>query len=295
MGKLSVVISTYNGEGKIEECLKSVSFADEIILINNSSTDKTVEIAQKYTSKIFQRPNNPMLNVNKNFGFSKASGDWILSLDDDERVTPKLKEEIQEVLRSSVFKNGYRIPRKNIIFGKWIQHAGWYPDYQLRLFRKGKGEFAKKHVHEMLSLEGEPGTFSGDLMHLNYESVSQFLDKMIRIYTTSEAQHLINNGYEFKLSDSIKMPTQEFLRRFFLQKGYKDGAHGLILSLLMSFYHLVVFAKLWEINKFKDSEENSLLIFEEEFRNVKKEVDYWVDKENGKLVKNLFKRILRFK
>lgn len=297
MSKLSVVISTYNGEEKLEECLKSVVFADEIVIVNNSSTDKTLEIAKKYTSKIFQRPNNPMLNVNKNFGFSKASGDWILSLDDDERVTPELALEIKAILARTKDQktNGYKIPRKNIIFGKWMQHSGWYPDYQLRLFKKGKGKFAQKHVHEMLTLEGEEGVLKGDLMHLNYQSVSQFLDKMIRIYTTSEAQYLTRSGYKLKLSDSIKMPTEEFLRRFFLQKGYKDGAHGLVLSLLMSFYHLVVFTKLWEMNKFKDLNESTLQLFKEEFGNVKKEVDFWVKKENEKSVKNVIRKILKLK
>src|SRR3989344_6713802 len=120
MGKLTVVVSAFNEERKIEACLKSVEFSDEIILVDGSSTDRTVEIAKKFKTKIYKRENNPMLNINKNFGFTKAKGDWILSLDADERVSEDLKKEINKVLKNVKDVNGYWIPRKQIIFGKWI-------------------------------------------------------------------------------------------------------------------------------------------------------------------------------
>src|SRR3989344_5797566 len=137
MSKLSVAISAFNEERKIEDCLKSVSFADEIIFVDNSSTDQTLKIAKKYTLKVFTRENNLMLNVNKNFGFSKASEEWILSLDADERITDELKKEIKSIIKNNKKDvNGFWIPRKNKIFGKWMEHTGWYPDYQLRLLKK---------------------------------------------------------------------------------------------------------------------------------------------------------------
>src|SRR3989344_3816517 len=144
MSKLSVVISAFNEERKIADCLSSVKFADEIILIDNTSTDKTQEVSKKFTSKIFIRPNNPMLNVNKNFGFAKTTGDWILSLDADEEVSKELADEIKTLIKKNPKENGFWIPRKNFTFGKWTEHAGWYPDHQLRLFRKDKGEFLDK-------------------------------------------------------------------------------------------------------------------------------------------------------
>jgi len=194
---LSVVISVYNGEKVLEDCLKSVAFAQEIIVVENSSTDKTAEIASKYTDKIFTRVNNPMLNINKNFGFSKATGNWILCLDADERITPELEAEIKRLnLDSNGKSDGYWIPRKNIIFGKWIEHTGWYPDYQLRLFRKSKGKFPEKHVHEMIKVEGETGYLKGDLLHYNYVTISQFLSKL-NIYVANEAEQLIAGGYKF--------------------------------------------------------------------------------------------------
>src|SRR3990167_9088197 len=138
---ITVVISAYNEQNLIEDCLKSVAkFADEIVFIDNTSQDSTVKIARKYTDKILIRENDPvMLNKNKNFGFTKATGQWIISLDADERITPELANEIKKKIKNTHI-NGFEVPRKNIIFGKWIQHSIWWPDYNLRLFRKGKGK-----------------------------------------------------------------------------------------------------------------------------------------------------------
>jgi len=280
MAKLSVVISAFNEEKKIEDCLKSVSFVDEIIFVDNSSTDQTLKIAKKYTAKVFTRENNPMLNVNKNFGFSKAKGDWILSLDADERVSEELRDEIKSQIanRKSQGVNGYWIPRKNIIFGKWIEHTGWYPDYQLRLFKKGKGKFKEEHVHEMIKLEGEVGRLESPIVHYNYENVSHFLKKTL-LYTENEADQLIEKGYNFAWQDSIRFPTKEFVSRFFAREGYKDGLHGLVLSLLMAFYHLLVFVNIWEKLKFKQIEEKEFLAnVRQEFRKGHKEVFFWFSK-----------------
>ncbi|MBL7159439.1 glycosyltransferase family 2 protein, partial [Candidatus Microgenomates bacterium] len=158
MIKITVVISAYNEEKNIKECLESVrQLADEIILIDNTSTDKTVEIASSMGQKvkIFIRPNNLMLNINKNFGFSKAVNEWILNLDADERVSKSLKHEIIKTLKQKNRVIGYWTPRKNIIFGKWIKHGIWWPDHQLRLFKKNKGGFPCKHIHEYLKVEGK--------------------------------------------------------------------------------------------------------------------------------------------
>ena len=293
---LSVVVSVFNGEKELDDCLKSVSFAQEIIVVNNSSTDKTEEIARKYTDKIFTRPNNPMLNVNKNFGFSKASSEWIFSLDADERITPELQKEIEDKIGNSV--NGYWIPRKNIIFGKWIEHTGWYPDHQLRLFRKNKGKFPEEHVHEAIKVEGEIGYLKNHINHINYESISQFLNKLATIYGPNEAGQLIKKGYSFDWRDAIRFPVKEFLSRFFAREGYKDGFHGLMLSLLMAFYHFIVFSYIWEKHKFKQiNDETMLAETEKEIAQSSKDLFFWFSKEKTKLIKNpiakIFHKILR--
>ncbi len=279
MTRLTVVISAFNQEGKVKACLESIQkLADEIIFIDNSSTDKTPQIAKDYTSKIFVKENNPMLNVNKNFGIGKAVEDWVLYLDGDEVVTPELKEEIKMITRpsTSLRAEGFFIPRRNIIFGKWIKHTGWYPDYQLRLFKRGKGKFPAVHVHEMIEVAGNVGHLKNDLEHPNYETISQFLFKMINLYTPNEAQVLLKNGYQFNWLDVLRMPAREFINRFFAQKGYQDGLHGLTLSLLMAFYHLIVVIRVWEVEKFKEVSQKEVLIgLGEESKKIKKELRFW--------------------
>lgn len=251
---ISVVVSAYNEEKKIEDCLKSAkAIADELIVVDNSSADSTPAIAKNLGAKVFTKENNLMLNVNKNFGFSKAKCDWILSLDADERVTDELAKEIRDLNEKSA--DAFYIPRKNIIFGKWIKNTGWYPDYQLRLFKKGKGKFAEKNVHEMLTVDGTTERLESPILHYNYESVSQFLNKMINTYTISEAEDKIKSGYKYSSIDIVKMPLSEFVKRFFAEKGYKDGMHGLVLSSLQAFYHFIVFVRLWEMNKYPDDPE----------------------------------------
>lgn len=290
---ISAVIIAYNEEKKIEDCLKSVSFADEIIFIDSSSTDKTVEIAKKYTSKIFTKPNNPMLNVNKNFGFTKASGEWILNLDADERVSNELQKEIKGVLKTSRDINGYWIPRKNIIFGKWIQSDLWWPDYQLRLFKKGKGKFPEKHVHEYLKLDGDTEKLQYSLIHENYSSVDQYLYKMINIYTGSEVKNRIENKTEVAWVDALRYPIDDFLKTFFSKKGYKDGLHGLVLSILQAFYMEIVFVKLWEKQGFKEENPDKFLerIYKE-FKRMGREFKYWFLTSWISETKNPFRKII---
>lgn len=294
MAKLSVVISAFNEEKKIEDCLKSLKFADEIIFVDNSSTDKTVRIARKYTDKIFIRPNNSMLNINKNFGFSKASGDWILSLDADERVSKELEEEIKKVVDGAAV-NGYWIPRKNIIFGKKMKHAGWYPDYQLRLIRRGKGEFPEEHVHEMIEVKGQTERLDNPIVHYNYDTVFQFTQKLVNVYALNEAEQMLKKGYKFAWQDAIRMPLKEFLSRFFAREGYKDGFHGLMLSILMAFYHFMVFTNIWEKYHFKEIGDRNLLSeTQTEFKSFYKEILFWFNIEKIKSIDNPIKKFIYY-
>lgn len=289
---VSVVISAYNEEKKIGECLESVSWADEIIVVDNESADKTAVIAKKHGAVVMSRQNNLMLNVNKNYGFSKAKHDWILSIDADERVSLELANEIKELFESGkTEKNGFSIPRRNIIFGKWMEHSGWYPDYQLRLFKKSAGKFEEKHVHEQIKLDGEPGVLQHPITHIHYESVSQFLHKTIVIYAPNEASELVRKGYKFNFSDAFRFPLNEFLSRYFAREGYKDGFHGLMLSMLMAAYHLIVFAFIWEMKGFKQLEEKDILIStEQEIAKGYKDIMYWIYTEKIKVTKNGLKK-----
>jgi (heptosyl)LPS beta-1,4-glucosyltransferase len=249
---LSVVVSAYNEEKKLGTCLSSVTHvADEIIVIDNSSTDQTAQIAGSFKAKVYKKENNVMLNINKNYGFEKATGDWILNLDADEEVTEGLKEEIRTILglELKAVKNGYWIPRKNIIFGKWIQYGLWWPDKQLRLFQKGNGKYQCKHIHEYIEVEGEMGELTQPYIHHNYDSISQYLSKLER-YTTHESNALKEAQYHLSWYDAIRFPSSDFIKIFFAQRGYKDGLHGLVLALFQAFYSFIVFTKLWEMEQF---------------------------------------------
>jgi glycosyltransferase involved in cell wall biosynthesis len=296
MHKVSIVISAFNEEKKIEACLKSAAFADEIIVVNNSSTDKTLEIAKKYTKEVFTQKNDPTeIDIQKNFGIEKATGDWIFILDADEEISPELAEEIKSICHPVSTHNdvaGFWIPRKNIIFGKWIEHTGWYPDPQLRLFRKGKGKFEKRHVHEPISITGQTEKLKAHLLHHNYENVSQFLQKSLLVYAPNEAEEMLRNGYVFDFKDSIKLPFREFLSRYFAREGYKDGFHGLVLSLLMAFYHFAIFVYLWEKRNFVE------LQYEDVKREIKQEVGtaqkdllFWISKRKIEDEKSELKKL----
>jgi glycosyltransferase involved in cell wall biosynthesis len=282
MGNISAVISAFNEEKNIEECLKSLKWVDEIIVIDNQSTDATAEIAKKMGATVHIRPNEPMLNKNKNYGFTKATSDWILNLDADERVTQELEREIKDILkiRNSQFAirnsiNGYWIPRKNIIFGKWIKHSLWWPDEQLRLFKKGNGKFPEKHVHEYLHVDGETKHLKNPLTHYNYISVSQFIYKVNEIYTKNETKNFIDSGGIISWEDTLKWPVFDFLKNYFALKGYKDGLHGLVLNLLQAFYTEVTFAKIWEKQGFPERD-----IKPEEIvkitKKLLKDLNYWL-------------------
>lgn len=242
----------YNEEKKLSRCLASVKWADEIIVVDNSSTDTSAAVAKKLGARVYKRPNNPMLNVNKNFGFGKATGDWILNLDADEEIPEDLAAEIKRVTRSPGNAVGYWIPRKNIIFGKWIEHGLWWPDRHLRLFLRGKGKFAEIHVHEYLEVQGPTETLAVPFIHHNYESVTQFIRKMDTIYTENEVKNLLSADYRLAWYDAIRFPVSDFVKIYFAQAGYKDGLHGLVLALLQSFYSFIVFVKLWEKRGFDE-------------------------------------------
>lgn len=301
MSKISAVISAFNEEKNLERCLKSLFFADEIIVVDNSSADKTSEIAKKFTKNVFKRPNNPKeIDLQKNFGIEKASFEWVLSIDADEEVSKELSKEIKEVLshKPSAIShqqiNGYWIPRKNIIFGKFIEHTGWYPDPQLRLFRKGSAKYASIHVHEPVSLQGESAYLNNFLIHHHYETISDFLKKTIAIYAPNEADEYLSKGYVFSYFDAVRFPLNEFLSRFFARKGYKDGFHGLILSFLMAFYHFLIFTFIWEKKGFKEYDKDDFLKdSEKEFQKAGKEILFWISKEKLENIKNPIKRNLQ--
>lgn len=290
--KLTAVISTYNSADVLEDCLKSLSFADEIIVVDHRSVDTTFKIAKKYTKQVYLQDNNPLeIDLQKNFGFEKAKGDWILSIDADERVSVELAEEILEAIKSDDGFSAYKFPRKNIIFNKWIEHSIWWPDLQLRLFKKGKGRYVGAKVHQDLEVDGAVGELKEPLEHQNYQNISQYLIKMNR-YTENEANSYVEQNTHFHWTEIVRMPVSDFLKTFFLQEGYKDGLHGLVLSVLQGFYMFLVIAKVWEKQGFREENSESFLkVLVAQWGKINKEVSYWVFTALSNNTKNPFKKI----
>lgn len=247
--KISIVIITKNEEENIKECLESVQWADEIVVVDDFSADKTLEIVRQYTDKVFLQK---WLGYSeqKRFAFTKAKGDWILSLDADERVSAELQEEIKLVVKHSQNYDGFYLPYKNYFLGKWIEHCGWYPEYHLRLFRKEKGTIKKTEVDESISVKGSIGYLKNSIIHYSYRSISQYFEKFNR-YTTLVAQEIktIKNRKQL-IWLILTKPLRAFKKAYIKQKGYKDGMQGFILCVFSFFYWFVLYAKYWE-KKFK--------------------------------------------
>lgn len=288
METISAVLSVFNEEAKLARTLEALRWVDEIIVIDNESTDQTATIAKKYGAIVYKEKNNLMLNINKNRGFTKAKCDWILYLDGDEVVPPELAQEINESVHNSQIM-GYWISRKNIIFGKWIQHGLWWPDKQLRLFQRGKGKFPCKHIHEYVEIDGLTGELQKPYIHYNYESIHQYLTKIDRA-STSEAISLREMHYQIMWYDAIRFPMSDFLKIYFAQKGYKDGLHGLMLSLLQAFYSFTVFAKVWEGEKFVERE-LPVEVVEKELTRTRMEARYWLLSAKLGDTQNVMKKI----
>lgn len=241
--KLSVIIITYNEESDIEDCLKSVSWADEIILVDSFSTDRTVEIAEKFGCKIFQHKWEGYA-VQKRFALDNTLNEWILSLDADERVTDQLKSSIDNILQNGSLFNGYKIARRNHFLGKWIKGAFWYPDYQLRFFRKRNTKIEIVPIHEGFEIEGETGIIEGDIIHYSYKNIFDAIKKVNR-YSTLMAD--IKKNKKVNVYDFFLRPRAAFYADFISRKGYKDGIYGVLVATLNAITNLMTYLKIWEL------------------------------------------------
>jgi len=236
MSKLSAVVVTLNEEANIVDCLKSVHFADEIVVVDSQSTDSTVELARKFTDKVYET-NFEGYGKLKNDAVAKASGDWLLSIDADERVSAQLAEEIVQVVKGGGNFSGYLMPRRTLFLGKWMRHGGWYPGFVLRLFKKDSGSFTNTLVHEGITVNGEIGKLSGELLHYSDPNLRRYLWKLDR-FTTLSSRSLFEKGRKTGVSDLLFRPTFMFWKVYLFRLGILDGMHGLILSLLSAVHVL---------------------------------------------------------
>jgi glycosyltransferase involved in cell wall biosynthesis len=244
--RLSVSIICFNEEQNLRRCLESVSWADEIVVVDSFSQDRTLEIAKEYTGRVFERGWTGYRDQ-KNFALSKCNGEWILSLDADEEVPDALREEVQEEIRRSRKKEGYRIPRRSYYQGRWINHSGFYPDRQLRLFKRGLGAWVGGRVHERVEVQGRVGHLKNDLLHYPYGgTISGMLGK-VDAFSSLTAEDMYDRGKRYHLRQLIVRPVTKFMEVYVLKLGFLDGLPGFIIASMSSITMFVRYSKLREL------------------------------------------------
>jgi len=277
MTKISAVINTLNEEKNLKRCLSSLKFVDEIIVVDMESEDKTLEIAYKFTSHVYTHPKTGFVEPARNFAIKKATGNWIIIVDADEEISHTLARKLIEIADQDQ-ADFVRIPRKNIVFNKWLEHSRWWPDHNIRFFKKG-------HVTWQNEIHSIPITFGKGLtlndredlaiIHHHYATVDQYLERNFR-YCKIQAKELSQEGYKFSNSDIINKPFSEFLSRFFAGEGYKDGLHGLVLALLQAFSVFIVYLNLWQEQGFKEESRAKFYSFwHAAVKNASREFNFW--------------------
>jgi glycosyltransferase involved in cell wall biosynthesis len=245
--RLSVVVVTRNEEDRLRAALESVAWADEIVVVDAESDDKTVTIAREFTDHVVVRP-WPGYAAQKNVAIDLATGDWVLSLDADEIVSTELTAEIRRVLAADGPADGYAVPRRNIFWGRWVRHGGLYPDWQLRLFRCGRGRFVERAVHESVRVDGRVERLAGHLEHRSYRDVGDFLARADR-YAALAAADAVAQGRRAGAREFVLRPLGRFLSMYVLGRGFLDGWRGFLLASLYAYYVLIRAVKIWERTK----------------------------------------------
>jgi glycosyltransferase involved in cell wall biosynthesis len=244
---ISVVVITRNEESNIADCLESVKWADEIVVVDDFSTDETVEIARQYTDKIFQRKMD-IEGRHRNWAYAQAKNEWVLSLDADERVTDELKNEIIEVIGQGTDYSAFSVPIRNYIGNYWVRFGGWYPAPKVRLFRKDKFKYEEVGVHPRVFIDGNCGHLKSDIIHYSYRDFGDFLSKLNR-QTTLEANKWFEDKRKMSFLRALWRAIDRFFRSYIRKKGYKDGFVGFMFALFAALYQLLSYAKYWELKR----------------------------------------------
>jgi glycosyltransferase involved in cell wall biosynthesis len=243
MPRLSVIVITHNESQRIRRCLQSVSFADELVVVDSGSTDDTVAIARSLGARVLQTADWPGFGPQKNRALDLATGDWFLSIDADEHVTPALRESIGATLKAPCF-DAYSVGRKSSYCGQYMKHSGWYPDRVVRLARRGTARFSDALVHEKLEVRGPVGALDGELLHESYADLHAVLVKIDR-YSSAGAQALRRKGVKGSLGKALGHGLWAFLRTYLFKCGFLDGRLGLVLAVSNAEETYYRYLKLW--------------------------------------------------
>jgi glycosyltransferase involved in cell wall biosynthesis len=245
MTQLSVIVIALNQEANIVPCLETVRWADDLVVVDSGSRDRTLELARELTGRVFTI-DWPGFGAAKNFALDQARGDWVLSLDTDERVSPALRDEVISVIKGGGRFAGYRVPRKNYFGSRWVRRLGWYPDYTLRLFRREQGRFKERAVHEEVMVDGPVGILQSPLDHYSYTGVSDYIARQDR-YARLAAQQMLEEGRRPRPGELVYRPLSHFLKLYLLRLGFMEGRLGYTLALLGSLYNFLKYYYLREL------------------------------------------------
>jgi len=248
---LSVIIPTFNEEQTIEDCLASVAFADEILVVDSFSTDRTVEIARARGARVVQREYGYSAQQ-KNWAIPQARHEWVLLVDADERVPPELRQEIRDLLARGPAADGYWIRRANHFLGKRIRHCGWGTDRVIRLFRRDVARYQDRQVHAEIDLPGPLPTLRQPLEHHTFRSWSQYWRKL-DLYSEWGARQMLQEGRRTGGAQILLRPLGRFIRMYLLRFGFLEGTHGVVLSMLGAFTVYLKHARLWEMQRAADA------------------------------------------
>lgn len=257
MGKipLSAVVLTKNEEGCIRDCLLSIKdWVDEIIVVDDESTDNTVTIAKEYADRVLRRKMD-LEGVHRNWAYAQAKHGWVLSLDADEKASKELKGEISQAIESKEVV-AFDIPLRNFIGNYWVRHGGWYPAAKVRLFRKDKFKYEEVGVHPRVFIEGKCGHLKGDIIHKGYPDFEHFINSINR-QTTLEAQKWISTDRKMSLGCALWRTVDRFFRRFIGKKGYRDGFIGFMIAFFDSLYQILSYAKYRQMKRSQDLQNDS--------------------------------------
>jgi glycosyltransferase involved in cell wall biosynthesis len=254
MNTISVVVISKDEEKSIARCLGSVRWADEVIVVDTGSADRTPEMAEGLGAKLY-RTEWKGFGRAKQLGVEKATGEWVLSVDADEEITDVLASEIREAVTVDSFA-GYFIPRRTNFLGRWIRHSRWYPDYVLRLFRRQAGAFTSSLVHERVNIDGEVGKLTSPILHYSYPDVDTYLRKL-ETYTSLAAKELHRKGRKFSLSSLILKPLAAFSRHYITGAGFLDGVEGFMIASLSAFGVMTKYIKLRSLERAETGDKSS--------------------------------------
>jgi glycosyltransferase involved in cell wall biosynthesis len=246
---LSVIIIALNQEANIGPCLESARFADEIVVVDTGSADGTVALARTYGVRVVTAPWQGFAGT-KNLALDQAQGDWVFSLDTDERLPAALRDEILAVVRADGPLNGYRVPRKNYFGGRWIRRLGWYPNYTLRLWRRGRGRFREREVHEEVEVAGPVGTLQTPLDHYSYHNLEEYAARQDR-YARLAAREMARQGRRLRPGELWWRPFFTFWKLYLMKLGILEGALGLSLAWQGSRYNFLKYHYLRELTRGK--------------------------------------------